>query len=148
MRPGFSRAIKAGNSALDLPIALPEPGIYEVRAVGVKLADARLARWSEAKSGVQRLTCRPGLHFAPSGPGLELLQKTILLNGIKVILAVQPPCQKYSASGLAQISGLSPPSRSQGGAARDRHGRRERDAVDADVLKTNSTEADGEVVWS
>jgi hypothetical protein len=36
----------------------------------------------------------------------------------------------------------------QGGAARDRHGRRERDAVDAGVLPTNGTEVDGEVVWS
>jgi hypothetical protein len=49
---------------------------------------------------------------------------------------------------LTQISDLVPPSRSQQGAFRDRHGRRERDAVDAMVLQTNGTEADGEVVWS
>jgi hypothetical protein len=33
------------------------------------------------------------------------------------------------------------------GAFRDRHGRWARDAMDADVLRTNSAEADGEVVW-
>ena len=34
------------------------------------------------------------------------------------------------------------------GAFRDRHGRWERDAVDAVVRETSAREADGEVVWS
>jgi hypothetical protein len=34
------------------------------------------------------------------------------------------------------------------GAYRERHIRWAKDAVDADVLKTNGTDADGEIVWS
>ena len=34
------------------------------------------------------------------------------------------------------------------GALRGRHGRWVRDAVDVEVLLTNGTDADGEVVWS
>jgi hypothetical protein len=63
-------------------------------------------------------------------PGMRVEQN--FLRRINVISPVQPYSQKYSASRLTQISHLSAPSRSQGGAARDRHGRRERDAVDAD----------------
>jgi hypothetical protein len=47
---------------------------------------------------------------------------------------------------LTQITGLLLAVRE--GALRDRHGRWVRDAVDADVLTTNSADADGEVVWS
>ena len=34
------------------------------------------------------------------------------------------------------------------GAYRDRHGRRARDAMDVEVLLTNGTDADDEVVWA
>ena len=64
-------------------------------------------------------------------------------------LPVQPRLQKYFCFHLTQITGLfRAVSRSPGGALRDRHGRGVRDAVDADVLTTNSADADGEVVWS
>ena len=71
-----------------------------------------------------------------------------MLNRINVICPVQSLVEKDFASRLPQIKPISIAVPSHRGAFRDRHGRWERDAVDADVLTTNGTEADGEVVWS
>jgi hypothetical protein len=54
-----------------------------------------------------------------------------LLNGFNLFLPVQTCLQKYSASSFNQITSELSPSRPERGAYRDRHGRRERDAVDA-----------------
>src|SRR5947208_15969159 len=80
-------------------------------------------------------------------------------------LPVQPLLQKYFVSGLTQITSKSLIVLSHRGAFRDRHGRWERDAVDAAALGaherlqggfsrersqacwTKDAEADGEVVW-
>src|SRR4030081_3301114 len=66
-------------------------------------------------------------------------QKTKFICVIKLIWAVQSWLQKYSASRLTQISDLCVPSRSQGGAARDPHVPRERDADDAVGATDEST---------
>ena len=62
-------------------------------------------------------------------------------------LPVQPPLQKYFVSRLMQITSYLILSRPNEGrlAIVTNAGR---DAVDADVLETNGTAADGEVVWS
>jgi hypothetical protein len=49
-------------------------------------------------------------------------------------LAVQPHLQKYFRSGLTRIKSISLDVPSHRGAFRDRHGRWERDAVDAAAL--------------
>jgi hypothetical protein len=61
---------------------------------------------------------------------------------------VKPRFGKYSAFAVGQISDLNPPVSpdKRGGSRSSRNARW--DAVDADVLLTNSTEAYGEVVWS
>src|ERR1700722_1689708 len=41
MRPGSSRAIKGRKPAWDRTEIVPEPAIYEVRAIGVKLSATR-----------------------------------------------------------------------------------------------------------
>jgi len=79
--------------------------------------------------------------------------------------SVQPLLQKYFVWRLTQITSLIRPVLSHRGAFRDRHGRWERDAVDAAALGaherlqggfsrersqacwTKDAEADGEVVW-
>ena len=65
-----------------------------------------------------------------------------------MIWAVYPHSQKYSRSVRTQITGISVPVSSH------HKGRiaivtdAGRDAVDAEVLLTNGTDADGQVVWS
>jgi len=68
----------------------------------------------------------------------------------KVMLAVQISRQKFSGFQHPQITGISiAVSFPRRGAARDRHGRWERDAVDATGASDESAYvADGEVVWS
>jgi hypothetical protein len=67
-----------------------------------------------------------------------LRQTANLLKRINVIWGVQSRLQKYFPSRLTQIKFIAPAIPSQGGAYRDRHGRWARDAMDADVLRTNS----------
>jgi hypothetical protein len=61
--------------------------------------------------------------------------------------SVKPLLKKYSPCRVGQISGLSPPVSpdKRGGSRSSRNARW--DAVDAEVLLTNGTEADGEVAW-
>jgi hypothetical protein len=54
--------------------------------------------------------------------------------GINAILPVQSSPKKFSPSRFTQIKSISPPSRPERGAFRDRHGRWVRDAVDAAAL--------------
>ena len=98
---------------------MPEPAIYEVRAIGVKLP-------------------------APGG----LRQNADLSRRINVILAVQSLREKFSAFPVGQITFTkSPvPSLKRGGSRSSRNARR--DAVDAAAPLTNGAKADGEVVWS
>jgi hypothetical protein len=53
-------------------------------------------------------------------------------------MAVQSRSLKYIPSGLPQIKSITRAVSFHRGAYRDRHGRWERDAMDADVLRTNS----------
>jgi hypothetical protein len=78
--------------------------------------------------------------------GHEISQKPVLLNRINVIWPVQSCLQKHFGSGRAQITFTSAAVSSHRGAIAivTNAGR---DAVDADVLLTNGTGADGEVVW-
>ena len=98
---------------------MPEPAIYEVRAIGVKLP----------------------------GPG-SLRQNAILLRRINVILAVQSLREKFSAFPVGQITFTKSPvlSLKRGGSRSSRNARR--DAVDTDGALTKALEVDGEVVWS
>jgi hypothetical protein len=62
---------------------------------------------------------------------MPLRQKSNFLNRINVIWVVQSPRQKYIASRRTQITAILPAvSFPLGGAAHDRHGRWERDAMD------------------
>jgi hypothetical protein len=58
-----------------------------------------------------------------------------------------PVCKNIQLLDLAKSNLETPPSCSKRGAFRDRHGRWAWDAMDAEVLVTNGTAADGEVVW-
>jgi hypothetical protein len=97
--------------------------------------------WTRLQPTRSEFSCR-GAHAVKRIPARlqDLRAKANLSNQIKLIWAVQSWLQKYSASRLTQISDLCVPSRSQGGAARDRHGRRERDAVDAGGATDESTD--------
>src|ERR1700722_12022290 len=93
MRPGF-------------PVrTVPEPAIYEARAMGVKLSALCLVR--------------------------EFHQNAILFKPINAIWVVQSRSQKDFRIPFAQITSQPRPSRPTRGAYRDRHGRWARDAVDA-----------------
>ena len=63
-------------------------------------------------------------------------------------LPVKPHLQKYSSFQNIRIILYLYQSRPTKGAARDRHGLRGRDAVDADAPITNGVDADGEAVWA
>jgi hypothetical protein len=80
---------------------------------------------------------------------LALRVQRDLLNGIRLMLPVQSLLAKIFPflfdPNHFYISRHPGPHR---GAFRDRHGRRARDAMDADALLTNGADADGEVVWS
>jgi hypothetical protein len=71
-----------------------------------------------------------------------------LSNRIKLMLLVQSWPQKYFDSLQTQITSLSIAFRPDGGRIAIVTDVGARDAVDAEVLLTNGTEADGEVVWS
>jgi hypothetical protein len=75
------------------------------------------------------------------------LQNADLLKRINLIPPVQSRLKKYFRSRQTQITSISPRSRSSQGriAIVTDAGR---DAVDAEMLLTNSVNADGEVVWS
>jgi hypothetical protein len=78
---------------------------------------------------------------------------SIFPDHFNLIFPVQSPTQKYSTSIFPKFVFLSPHPDSPGGAARDRHGRWKRDAVDVRVFSARmrageSSLADGEIVWS
>src|SRR5258708_40281142 len=85
---------------------------------------------------------------APSGQGNRVFQKPNLLKRINVIWAVQSLLKKYSGFQFTQItsrtSSVSSHSRGVSRSSRTRGGMRWTRAA----LLTNSSDADGEVVWS
>jgi hypothetical protein len=77
----------------------------------------------------------------------------IFSNHFNLISPVQPSVQKYFTSIFPKFVFLSAHPASPGGAARDRHGRWRRDAVDVRVcsarMRADETSfTDGEGVWS
>jgi hypothetical protein len=84
---------------------------------------------------------------------IRCAKTAIFLNHLNPITPVQPPPQKYSSSIFPKSMFLSAHPASPGGAARDRHGRWRRDAVDVRVCSAlgradESSFTDGEGVWS
>ena len=125
-----------------------EPGVssreeVETGVTGCKhgrsrsVAHCACAPFSSAKSGSSPILTTYG----------SFHQKAVLLKRINVIWSVHSHLQKYFRSSPKQITSLVASSRPTEGriAIVTNAGR---DAVDADVLLTNSTDADGEVVWS
>ena len=87
-----------------------------------------------------------GTRFSRQSP--RVLLQSELSRDSNVIWPVQSHTRKYSTFAVGQISDLNPPVSpdKRGGSRSSRNVRW--DAVDADVLLTNGTEAYGEVVWS
>jgi hypothetical protein len=73
----------------------------------------------------------------PTGKSLRLIR-----------IYVKPPAKKYPSSIFPKIMIVSAHPASAGGAYRDRHGRRKRDAVDAVRATTKRASAYGEIVRS
>ena len=119
MRPGFGARSKAGNRRRIGQWTVPQPAIYEVRAIGVKLsARQNRRRW--------RLGAVNPSGFHPETvdrPAVYAKRCFIEADEGDLGCPVQSPVKKFSVSRLTQISRISiavPPLR---GAFRDRHGR-------------------------
>ena len=141
MRPGSCCTIEGRKRRRIGQWTVPEPAIYEVGAIDVKLsARQNRRRWRSRAANSSVFT------EIPDRPAIHVNRRFV--RRINVIWVVQSLLKKYSVSRLTQISRICHASRLAEG----------RFAIVTDVergmrwtlmrRKTNGAAADGEVVWS
>jgi hypothetical protein len=91
--------------------------------------------------------CRPAFPVQYISSKLNQAPRDDLPDGLFFSLGVQPSLQKYFRSRFGQIKIISATVSSHQKGRLAIVTNAGRDAVDADVLRTNGTKADGEVVW-
>ena len=111
MRPGSWCATEGRNRRRIGQQAVPEPAIYEVLAMGVKLSADRNRRGPDERSEIRGAARRlfPEISSLIRATDRRLRQNADLSRRINVIWAVQSQLKKYSALSRPQITSIFPP---------------------------------------